>query len=432
MNSKSNASLEKINSTTALRLLCNTRRKRRLLKPTGDYSLLERAQKKRRSDTFEVCAAIHGGSRKNVAPVVSGVVDLLTKKFKTSIVAALLLNQQRLRNTLEHNISEKRRKVFYASKENDLRSLNTYYSCDVLGKRKYISIRKANRHKSVPNFLSYARLAKNIKDIDIGEIYPIAGTLDEGVGEEETGQGFYRDVRKYAPRLAEFYLRVDKSRTDKLLSFDDEKFKKIDPSSTLFLLSIGGDEAPLSGTTFLLSFINSGRRICSSYDNFLIFGGNVKENGEVVRRYLKRLHDDIQYLESKLFEINVDGISIKVEFRLELVPNDMKMMCFISGELSNAAFYFSSFAKVTKENCYDFSCRFNGKHKKDWQPFSYQKRLEDVQRVEKKKQQLAQKGLKKVWLNYLIVVRIIYYLYYTAVYLMFKINRQCHWFILVC
>ena len=33
--------------------------------------------------------------------------------------------------------------------------------------------------------------------------------------------------------------------------------------------------------------------------------------------------------------------------------------------------------------------------KKDWQPLSYQKRLEDVQRVEKKKQQLAQKGLKQ-------------------------------------
>ena len=108
-----------------------------MLKPTGDYSLSERAQKKCRSDTFEVCAAIHGGSRKNVAPVVSGVVDLLTKKFKTSIVAAHLLNQQRLRNTLKRNISEKRRKVFYASKENDLRSLNTYYSCDVLGKNQY-------------------------------------------------------------------------------------------------------------------------------------------------------------------------------------------------------------------------------------------------------------------------------------------------------
>ena len=82
-------------------------------------------------------------------------------------------------------------------------------------------------------------------------------------------------------------MRVNKSRSEKLLFFDDENLKKNYTSSTLFLLSVGGDEAPLSGTTFLLSFINAGRRICSSYDNFLIFGGNVKENGEVVRRYLK-------------------------------------------------------------------------------------------------------------------------------------------------
>ena len=36
MISKSNANMEKMNSTTAPRSLCNTRRKRRLLKPTGD------------------------------------------------------------------------------------------------------------------------------------------------------------------------------------------------------------------------------------------------------------------------------------------------------------------------------------------------------------------------------------------------------------
>ena len=238
-------------------------------------------------------------------------------------------------------------------------------------------------------------LAKNIKNIDIGEIHPIAGNLDKDVDGEEKGQGLYRDVRTYVPRLAQFYLRVNKSRIDKLLCFDDAKFQKLDASSTLFLLSVGGDEAPLSGTTFLLSFINVGRRICSSYNNFLIFGVNVKENGEVVRRYLKKFHDDIRYLESKVFEVNVDGNSIKVEFQLELVPNDMKMMCFISGKLSNAAFYFSSFANVTKENCYDFLRRFNGNHKKDWQPFPYQKRLEDVKHVVKKKHQLSFKCLKQ-------------------------------------
>ena len=44
-------------------------------------------------------------------------------------------------------------------------------------------------------------------------------------------------------------------------------------SSFLFLFSIGGDEAPASGTTFLVSFLNAGKRVCSSFDNFLIWGG---------------------------------------------------------------------------------------------------------------------------------------------------------------
>ena len=102
---------------------------------------------------------------------------------------------------MEDYISDKIRKVFYVSKENELRSLNTYYSCDVMGKRKYISIRKSNRHKKLPNFIPYVKLAKNIKNIDIGEIHPIAGNLDKDVDVEEKGQGFYRDVRTYIPRL---------------------------------------------------------------------------------------------------------------------------------------------------------------------------------------------------------------------------------------
>ena len=81
------------------------------------------------------------------------------------------------------------------------------------------------------------------------------------------------------PRLAEFYMRVNHQCFDKLIEFD---CGKIETSSFLFLFSIGGDEAPSSGTTFLVSFINAGKRVCSSFENFLIFGGNV------IQRYVKK------------------------------------------------------------------------------------------------------------------------------------------------
>ena len=55
---------------------------------------------------------------------------------------------------------------------------------------------------------------------------------------------------------------------------------------TFFLIAIGSDEAPQSGTSFLVSFLNIGKQVASSSENFLLFGAYyVKENGVVVRRY---------------------------------------------------------------------------------------------------------------------------------------------------
>ena len=51
-----------------------------------------------------------------------------------------------------------------------------------------------------------------------------------------------------------------------------------------------------------MSFLNVGKRVASSKENFLIFGGNVKENGIMVKCYCTELLLQLQYLESKVFE----------------------------------------------------------------------------------------------------------------------------------
>ena len=182
-------------------------------------------------------------------------------------------------------------------------------------------------------------------------------------------------------------MRVNRKRHDKLIEFD---CVKIESSSFLLLFSIGGDEAPSSGTSFLVSFLNAGKRVCSSFDNFLIFGGNVKENGIIIHRYVHKLVSDIKYLESRSFKINVDGTSFQVEFKLELLPNDMKMLAFLAGELTNSAYYFRTFTNGHKDNanvlgiCYDKST--------DWMPFTYQQRLNIAKLVEWKKVELLKKN----------------------------------------
>ena len=65
----------------------------------------------------------------------------------------------------------------------------------------------------------------------------------------------------------------------------------------------------------------------------------------MVKKYVQLLCQEITNLEGKVFEIE----GLKVTFKFEEVPNDMKMLAMLGGELSNSAKFFSS----SKENCSD-------------------------------------------------------------------------------
>ena len=58
--------------------------------------------------------------------------------------------------------------------------------------------------------------------------------------------------------------------------------------------------------------------------------------------------------QGKVFEIN--GLS--VTFSFEELPNDMKMLAMLGGELSNSATYFFTFGNATLENCRDVKGSF--------------------------------------------------------------------------
>ena len=115
-----------------------------------------------------------------------------------------------------------------------------------------------------------------------------------------------------------------------------------------------------------MSFLNVGKRVASSKENLLIFGGNVKEDGIMVKRYYTELLLQLQYLESKVF---------------------------LSGELTNADYYFVAYANVNQDNCRDVNKVFSLEDDDaDWKPFSFKKRIEDSISVEKKKVELLKKS----------------------------------------
>ena len=134
-----------------------------------------------------------------------------------------------------------------------MRSLDIFYSPDVMEKIICISIRKANKTIGVPNIVPYKQVAICINNVDIWlcskYIYPI---FTDGLDPEDIGAGKCRDLVQYAPRLAQFYLKVNEHRLDKLKCFND--VPKKDDSSFLFIIAIGGDEAGAQELLFYCLF----------------------------------------------------------------------------------------------------------------------------------------------------------------------------------
>ena len=228
-------------------------------------------------------------------------------------------------------------------------------------------------------------MANRINNVDIGELNDISGLSTS----HEKVCGKYRNPAFYILDLAKFYIEVDNGREDKLKTF--ESFSKKDPSSFLFAMAIGGDAAPGTGMAILISFLNVGERLPSSKEQFLLFGGDCEESSNVVYNFFKILIKDIRFLESKVFEITTSDRVRKVEFKLTELPNDMKMLAFLAGELSNAATYFCTFANVKRDEANDYQKTFGEAGGNYWKPFTYEKRVQDAIKVEAKKRQLEAK-----------------------------------------
>ena len=51
---------------------------------------------------------------------------------------------------------------------------------------------------------------------------------------------------------------------------------------------------------------------------YMLLGTDAEESAPVVRQYIKVLVQDLEYLESKVFNIKVSGVQKKIEFRVGL------------------------------------------------------------------------------------------------------------------
>ena len=154
-------------------------------------------------------------------------------------------------------------------------------------------MQKANKQakfegNSLQNFLPYTELAHEINKIGIGKL----NNLSSRSSDYDKIPGVYREPINFILRLAKFYLKVNEKRTDKLKSFKSFLCKTRD--SFLFAIAIGGNGAPGTDMSVLVSFLNVGERLASSAEQFLLFGADVEENSEIVTAFIRKLVHDLK------------------------------------------------------------------------------------------------------------------------------------------
>ena len=182
------------------------------------------------------------------------------------------------------------------------------------------------------------------------------------------------------------YLCIDKSEPF-LLHFGSEPYH--------FRVAIGADGAPFGkddeATAWLLSFLNVGGRIASENENFIIAGANCGESHPSMFRYARKLISEIGYILKQCYVLPLT--EAKAIFTVDLIPSDMKWASTFSGELSNAAFYFSPFGNVNNDNKSTVNGILGPSNECTWKPWSYTERLKVAANVTAKRNALDQTTL---------------------------------------
>lgn len=90
-----------------------------------------------------MAAKIHGSTDGNKRPALDGLFDTLQKKYKISELGDYVLSNHKVTNYVIQKKQKLHQQVFHimSSKANILRSIATYYTASVMGKRKYQAVR---------------------------------------------------------------------------------------------------------------------------------------------------------------------------------------------------------------------------------------------------------------------------------------------------
>ena len=90
---------------------------------------------KRRNETLNAATMIYGGTKADKRPALDGMFDTLNKRCKLSDLVNYISNVDNVQERVVSDAYSKSVRSFEISEENIIRSIATYYSAGVMGKR---------------------------------------------------------------------------------------------------------------------------------------------------------------------------------------------------------------------------------------------------------------------------------------------------------
>ncbi|CAB3978205.1 Hypothetical predicted protein [Paramuricea clavata] len=110
------------------------------------------------------------------------------------------------------------------------------------------------------------------------------------------------------------------------------------------------------------------------------------------------LVSDVQHIEQQTFKctyITLEGqtCTVDIKFHISEFPNDLKMVAFLCGELTDSATYFCSFANVFSKDATNLNGQFGKEKDKKWHPWNYLERVQVAKSVETFKQTVAKQNI---------------------------------------
>ena len=328
----------------------------------------------------------------------------LVKKSTPKQLLNYVSNSKKVVNKVIGSVVKKFVGDFEVSDVNSMRSLKVLYSNGLMSKEKYKAVRsnlsmscsitskqrrafQIMKGVRIPKLLTYDEVRQYVNHTwNAATVHDLSELYDD-LDESQQANGAYRELTDILLELADLFISIDETFGEKshILHFSDDKYH--------FHVACGADGAPFGkddeATAWLVSFLNSGSHITSEKENFLLAGANCSENHIVMQRFARKLVHEFQSVEKETFLVR----NHSVKFSLKLFPSDMKFLASYSGELSNAAHYFSSFGDVNDDNKHIKNGSLGPKPENTWHPWVYSERLEVATAVNELKEKLSKTSL---------------------------------------